>query len=205
MSISQLEKVAMPEEVVLVLDEQLRIAPPAGGVMVSVTEVLLAVLVLPPASWMATMGCKAKPVLTAVSDGERVKPSLTAGPTEIVRLELTALLSPLETAVSVYVPALSMAQPSKLATPATASTGFSVQVSTAPAGVVILRFTEAVLAVTVLPPASWTVTTGWVGKGMPPVELEGLVVKASLVAGPTEIVKLALAALVSPVAVAVRV
>ena len=98
-----------------------------------------------------------------------------------------------------------MAQPAKVATPETALVGFVVQVRTAPAGVVMLRVTDAVLEVTVFPPASWTVTTGWVGKGMPPVELEGLVVKATLVAGPEEIVKLALAALVSPVAVAVRV
>jgi hypothetical protein len=67
----------------------------------------------------------------------------------------------------------------------------------------MVRVTEFV-PVVVLPPASWTVTTGWVPKAVPLVELEGLVVKASLVAGP-EIVKPALTALVSEPEVAVSV
>jgi len=44
--------------------------------------------------------------------------------------------------------------PAKVATPATALTGFAVQVSVAPAGFVMLRVTGAVLPVTVFPPAS---------------------------------------------------
>ena len=100
---------------------------------------------------------------------------------------------------------MSMLQPAKVATPATAFLGFAVQARVAPAGVVMLRVTDAVLVVTVLPPASWTATTGWVAKAMPPVEPEGLVVKASLVAVPAVMVKLALTALVRPVAVAVSV
>ena len=96
-------------------------------------------------------------------------------------------------------------QPAKLATPATAAMGFVVQAKVAPAGVVMVRLTEAVLLVTVLPPASWTATTGWVTKTLPPVAPDGLVAKASLVAVPTVIVKLALTSAVRPVAVAVRV
>ena len=69
----------------------------------------------------------------------------------------------------------------------------------------MVRVTESDPVVTVLPPASWTVTTGWVAKAMPPVEPEGLVVKASLVAAPTVMVKLVLTALVSPPEVAVSV
>ena len=80
-----------------------------------------------------------------------------------------------------------------------------MQVRVAPLGVVMLRSTEAVLVVTVLPPASWMATAGWAANGVPPVEFDGFVVKPSLVAGPTATVKLALTALVSPLAVAVSV
>ena len=100
---------------------------------------------------------------------------------------------------------MSILQPAKLVTPATADFGFVVQVNVAPAGVVMVRLTEAVLLVTVLPPASWIATTGWVAKTVPPVAPDGLVAKASLVAAPTLIVKLALTSAVRPVAVAVRV
>ena len=100
---------------------------------------------------------------------------------------------------------MSILQPAKLATPETADFGLAVQVNVAPAGVVMVRLTEAVLLVTVLPPASWTATTGWVTKTLPPVAPDGLVAKASLVPAPTLIVKLALTALVRPLEVAVRV
>jgi hypothetical protein len=69
----------------------------------------------------------------------------------------------------------------------------------------MLRSTETVLVVTVFCPASCTFTTGWVAKTVVLVELEGLVVKASLLAGPTVMVKLALTPLVSPPAAAVNV
>jgi hypothetical protein len=96
-------------------------------------------------------------------------------------------------------------QPAKVATPEEAALGFVVQVRVAPAGVVMLRVTEAVLEVTVLPTASWTVTTGWVPKAVPPVELDGLVVKTSFVADPALMVKLGLTVLVRAPAVAVKV
>jgi hypothetical protein len=100
---------------------------------------------------------------------------------------------------------LSTLQPAKVATPANALTGLVAQVRVAPAGVVMLRVIEAALLVTVFPPASWTVTTGCVPKAVPPVEPEGLLVKASWVADPALTVKLALTALVSPPEAAVSV
>jgi hypothetical protein len=94
----------------------------------------------------------------------------------------------------------------KEATPEDAALGFELQLRVAPpAGGVIVRVTEALLEVTVLPAASWTVTTGWVPKDVPPVELEGLVVKASLVAAPAVMVRLALTPLLSPLEAAVSV
>jgi hypothetical protein len=48
--------------------------------------------------------------------------------------------------------------------PAEAFLGFAVQVRVAPAGVVMVRVIDAVLVVTVLPPASCTVTTGCVAR-----------------------------------------
>ena len=100
---------------------------------------------------------------------------------------------------------MSTLHPAKVATPETAFEGLAVQVSVAPAGLVMVRVTEAPLEVTVLPPASWIATTGWVTKTVPPVAPDGLVAKASLVAVPTLIVKLALTALVRPLEVAVKV
>jgi hypothetical protein len=96
-----------------------------------------------------------------------------------------------------------MRQPAKVATPEEADLGLLVQLRVAPAAVVIARVTVLV-PVVALPLESWTATTGWVAKAVPPVELEGLVVKASLLGSPL-MVKLALTALVSPLAVAVSV
>ena len=79
---------------------QVRVAP-AGVVMVKVTDAVLVVTLLPFASWMVTPGCAAKLVLTAVEvDGLVVKATWVAGP-KMVTLALTALVRPLEAAVSV--------------------------------------------------------------------------------------------------------
>ena len=86
-----------------------------------------------------------------------------------------------------------MLQPESAATPEIVVRGLVVQARVAPAGVVMLRVMAAVLVEMVLPPASWIATTGWAGKGIPPVELEGLVVKPSFVAVPSETVKFRLA------------
>src|ERR1017187_7167199 len=98
-----------------------------------------------------------------------------------------------------------MLQPAKVSTPATAAFGFVVQARVAPAGVVMVRVTDAPLVVTVLPPASWTATTGWLAKATPPVELDGLVVKANVLAAPAVMVTLPLVAEVSNPSVAVSV
>ena len=100
---------------------------------------------------------------------------------------------------------MSMLQPVKEAAPVTVFAGLDVQLRTAPAGVVMLKVTATTPVVTVLPPASWTATTGWVAKAAPLVELDGLAVKASFMADPTVMVKLVLTALVSPLPVAVSV
>ena len=98
---------------------------------------------------------------------------------------------------------MSMRHPAKVATPATAARGLVVQLSVAPAAVVMARVTVLVPVVG-LPLMSWTATTGWVAKVVLPVELEGLGVKTSLL-GTAVMVKLALIALVRPAAVAVSV
>ena len=96
-------------------------------------------------------------------------------------------------------------QPAKVATPETAVLGFVVQVRVAPPPEVMLRVIDAVLLVTVLLPASWTVTTGCVAKAVLMAEPTGEVVKASLVAMPVLMVKLVLTPLVSPLDAAVSV
>ena len=65
--------------------------------------------------------------------------SFAAAPTLIENDELVAAASEPSVAVSVYVPALSIAQPANVATPADAALGFAVHVNVAPAGVVIAK------------------------------------------------------------------
>jgi hypothetical protein len=122
----------------------------------------------------------------------------------MMRLLLTPDVSPPADAVSVKVPAVLIRHPAKIATPEAAPAGFWVHVSVAPPDV-MLRVIELLLPVTVLPPASWTVTTGCVAKTTLRAVLDGDVVKMSLVAEPGVIVKLGLNALVSPAAEAVSV
>ena len=95
-----------------------------------------------------------------------VKASLVAVPPAMTSGVLVAGVSPVEAAVRVYVPALSMLQPVKPAIPEEALTGFWAQVRTAPEGVVMLKLTGAVLPVMVLPPASWIATAGWVPRAV---------------------------------------
>ncbi len=59
-----------------------RIAPlvPVPGVMDRVTVTLELVTVLPPASWMVTIGCAAKAAPAVAEAGEAVKASLAASP-----------------------------------------------------------------------------------------------------------------------------
>jgi hypothetical protein len=123
---------------------------------------------------------------------------------EMMRLLLTAEVSPLADAFNVKVPAVLIRHPAKIARPEEALVGFWVHVSVPPPDV-MLRVIEELLLVTVLPPASWTVTTGCVAKTTLRGVLDGDVVKASLVAEPMVIVRLVLNALVSPPDAAVSV
>ena len=92
-------------------------------------------------------------------------------------------------------PALSILQPAKVSTPATAVLGFVVHVSVPPPGFVpIASVIDAVLPVTVLPPASCTVTTGCWAHADPPVPPPGCVVNASFAAAPTVMLKVLLVA-----------
>ena len=100
---------------------------------------------------------------------------------------------------------MSTLHPANVATPATAALGLVAHVRAAPPGLVSARATGVEAVVTVFPSASRRVTTGWVAKAVPPVELEGLVLKASLSVVTAEMTKLALTAEMSPVAVAVTV
>src|SRR5947208_3279142 len=97
---------------------------------------------------------------------------------------LTGAVNVPSVAVSVYVLASSMLQPAKVATPATAVTGLAEHASTSPAGVVIANVTALVSVVTVLPPTSVMLTTGWVAKGWRLAASVGWVVNRSPVAGP---------------------
>jgi hypothetical protein len=177
-----------------------------GTVIVNVTGLELVVTVLPPASCTFTTGCVAKATLLAASLGCVVNATFVAEPTVIATDELVARVRPGSVAVNVYVPARSILQPTNVATPETAVNGFAlVHVSSAPAGVVIANVTAVMLLVTVLPPASWIATTGWVPKAVPPVDALGEVVNASFAAAPTVIVNELLIAEVNPVPVAVNV
>src|SRR5580692_1368614 len=90
-----------------------------------------------------------------------------------------------------------MLQPAKVATPLVAASGLVVhdKVAPLPGWVLMAKVIEAfelVPEVTVLPPESSTVTTGWVPKTAPLAESDGLVVTTILVAGPTVMLKVAL-------------
>src|SRR5664280_378326 len=98
-----------------------------------------------------------------------------------------------------------MRQPANVSTPATAAFGLAVQVRIAPPGVVIARVIEVVAVVTVLPPASWTVTVGWLVQAVPPVPPPGCAVKASLFAAPTVMLNVPLVAPVRGLLVAASV
>ena len=141
--------------------------------------------------------------------GEAGGPAATAAganPEVMLKLLLTAEVSPpVADAVNVYVPAVLIRHPAKVTTPETAALGFAAQVRVAPPPEVMLRVIEAVLVLTVLPPASWTVATGCVAKAVLTLEPEGDVVKASLLAAPVVMVKLVLTPLVSPLEAAVSV
>src|SRR6478672_11448720 len=99
-----------------------------------------------------------------------------------------------------------MAQPVKVATPATAGSGLAfVHVNAAPAGVVMVNVTELVSPTTRFPPRSCTLTTGCVVKATPPVDALGEVVKASFAAAPAVMATLLLVANVNALSTACKV
>ena len=109
-------------------------AVPVPEVIVKLMEAVLPVIALPTASCTVTTGCCANAVpLLAEMLGWVVNTTLAARPAEMSKLLLMALVRPAVVAVSVYpVPALSILQPAKVATPAVAASGFAVQVNAAP-------------------------------------------------------------------------
>ena len=173
----------------------------------TVTDDEFVVTVLPPASCTVTTGCCPHAEAAPPPPGCVVNATRVAGPTVMLNGALVADVSTPLVAVSVYpVPALSILQPAKVSTPATAGFGFVVHVSVPPPGFVpIASVIDAVLPVTVLPPASCTVTTGCVPNAAPPVELAGELVKASFAAGPTVMLNVLLVAPVSAPSAAVSV
>jgi hypothetical protein len=191
---------------VLTVAIPLNVPLPGFVPIATVTEAAPLVTVFPPASCTVTTGCGLNSALTTTPTGFVVNASFEAAPTEMLKVLLVASVKPLLDAVSVYpVPLLSIDSPLNVATPLTA---LAVAV---PLNVPLLGFVpiatviEAVLLVTVLPPASCTVTTGCVPKSVPPVVSLGLVVNASFVAAPTVMLNVALDAPVRPVADAVSV
>src|SRR3954454_5237225 len=142
---------------------------PAGVVIANVTALVSVVTVLPPASVMLTTGWVAKGWRLAASVGWVVNRSLVAGPIVMVTGSLIAGVNKPSVAVRVWVPATSMLHAEKVAMPATAGTGFAAHPNTVNMGTVMPSLTELVSVVTVLPPASLMVTTGWVGNATPPV------------------------------------
>ena len=141
--------------------------------------------------------------------GCRVNANFAADPKVIVKLLLVAAVSDPSVAVSVYpVPALSILQPAKPATPLLAANGLVVHDKVAPlvpVPLVIANVTLLLLVVITFPAASSTATVGCVPNATPPVEPLGCCVNANFAADPTVIVKLLLVAAVSDPSVAVSV
>ena len=135
-----------------------------------------------------------------------MKASLVGAPKVTAKALLVAGVNVPLVAVKVYpVPALSRLNPLKVATPVAAAR-VAVPERLPLAGFVpIAKATEAVEVVTVLPPASWIVTTGDVAKAIPETAAGGWVVKASLAAGPSVMLNVPLVAEVRLAEVAVRV
>src|ERR1700741_1569859 len=157
--------------------------------MAKVTFCAEPVTALPPASSSATTGCVGNATPPVELLGLVVKANCVAVPTVMLKVLLGTFVKPSLLADSLYpVPAVLIERPLKVATPFTALTVVvPLRVPGPPevgVPVVMASMTEAELFSTVLPFASSTVTTGWVGKATPPVELVGLLVKTNFVAGP---------------------
>ena len=161
--------------------------------------------VLPLASWTVTTGWVVKATPLTAPAGWVVTANLAADPTVRVKLDVVALVTPAAEAVRVKLPTVPVSlQPAKVAMPEDAVCGLVVQ-ARVPVPLATARVTGALEPVTVLPLASWTVTTGWVVKAVPLTAPAGWVVTANWDAAPAVSEKLGVVALVRPVLVAVSV
>ena len=158
---------------------------------------------LPPASATATTGCTGHAVPPVPPPGCVSNTSRAAGPVTTLNGGLTASVAPPPASVAVTsyaVPARSMVQPENVASPeALVRVVPPLQVNVPPASFrVRARVITSPLVVTVLPPASWSATTGWVAHGRPPVPPPGCAVKPSLTGGPALTVKVPLTTVARP-------
>src|SRR5579884_1597599 len=154
--------------------------------MATVTVEVSVVTTLPAASSMATLGWVDQAVLEEPPPGCWVKASCEAEPAVMVKLaELTLSESVASVAVRLKLPALSILQPEKEATPA-------VVVAEQPERVPVPVWMDKVMAFeedTVLPEASSMLTTGWVDQAVLEEPPPGWVVKTTWLAEPEVILK----------------
>ena len=151
-----------------------------------VIEALEPETVLPPESWTVTTGWVVKAAPLAAPAGWVVTANLVAAPAVRAKLDVVALVTPVAEAVRVKLPTVPVSlQPAKVAIPEMAVCGLVVQAKV-PVPLATARVTAALEVVTVLPLASWTVTTGWVVKAVPLTAPAGWVVTANLVAVPED-------------------
>ena len=166
---------------------------PPGLVPIARVREAVEATVLPPTSWTVTAGCVVHVAVLAPPPGWVVKARLAAGPIVIVNVLLVAEVSPAAVAVRVVSPILPViSQPAKEATPPVAPSGLVVQASVPPGLVPTASVTASVAAGIRLPPASSTLTAGWVVQATPSVPPPGWVVKASFAGAPIVMAKLAL-------------
>ncbi len=187
MLIDKLLKVATPLEAVTGF-VPLSVPEPGLAPMAMVIEALLLVTVLPKASWTVTWTAGLMLTPATVVLGWTVNASLLAAAGVTLKVLLVAPVSVPLVALRVYpVPVLLIDKLLKVATPLTAFTGV-VPLSVPPPGLAPMAMViEALLPVTVLPKASWTLT--WTAGLMltPATVLLGCWLNASLlaVAAPT--------------------
>jgi hypothetical protein len=162
---------------------------------------------LPNASCSWTVIGPRLAVCVAVPDtGLDVKANCEAGPELSAKVALTPVERPLAVALREKVPGKAEVrwQPAKVATPLEAVTGL-VEHATFPLPELIPSVTDAALPVTVFPPASSTVTTGWGDNVRPKLPLLGEDVNTSWAAAPAVRVKGPVVAAGSVPSVTVRV
>ena len=183
------------------------VPPPLERLRVMLVE-LLVVTTFPYVSYRDAVTVNAAPWTTDVG-GAGVNTIDVATPGVMLKLDETPAVSAPSVAVSVYpVPVTWIEQPLKLATPATAATVRLLQARvpgppTVGVPAVMEMVTLEVFPVTVLPPASWTVTLG--AKVAVALVLTGWVVNATFAGTPTVMLNVEEVAEVNEPSVAVSV